>query len=70
MLAAFSTVAGDEAADLEDFAASSQLDKAPPILAQLETIAGELLRQVDGLSIEDLRHQAEAADECDPTVGL
>jgi hypothetical protein len=32
--------------------------------------AGELLRQVDGLSIENLRHQAEAADKSDPTVGL
>ena len=69
MLAAFSTVAGNQAADLEDLAASAQLDKAPPILAQLETIAGELLRQVDGLSVENLRHQAEAADESDPTVG-
>ncbi len=69
MLSAFSTVAGNQAADLEDVAASAQLDKAPPILAQLETIAGELLRRVDGLTIEKLRHQAEAADESDPTVG-
>ena len=69
MLAAFSTVAGNQAADLEDLAASAQLDKAQPILAQLETIAGELLRQVDGLSIENLRHQAETADESDPIVG-
>ena len=69
MLSAFSTAAGDQAADLEDLAAGAQLDKAPPILEQLETIAGELLRQVDGLSVENLRHQAEAADESDPTVG-
>jgi CheY-like chemotaxis protein len=41
--------------------------KAPPSLAQLETIAGELLQKVDGLSIENL-HQ-EALDEADPTVG-
>ena len=59
MLSAFSTVAGDQAADLEDLAARAQLDKAPPILAQLETIAGELLEQVEGLSIESLRHQAK-----------
>jgi two-component system, sensor histidine kinase and response regulator len=68
MIAAFSTVAGNQAADLEDLAASAELDKAPRILAQLETIAGELLRQVDSLSIENLRHQAEAADESDPTM--
>ncbi len=41
MLSAFSTVAGNQAADLEDVAASAQLDKAQPILAQLETIAGD-----------------------------
>jgi PAS domain S-box-containing protein len=69
MLSAFSTVAGNHAADLEDLAASALLDKAPPILAQLETIAGELLRQLDGLSIENLRHRAEAADKSDPTAG-
>ena len=59
MLSAFSTVAGDQAADLEDAAASAQLDKAAPIVAELETIAGELLKRVEGLSIESLRHQAE-----------
>ena len=69
MLSAFSTVAGNQAADLEDVAENAQLDEAPPILAHLETIAGELLRGVDGLSIENLRHQVEPADESDPTVG-
>ena len=59
MLSAFSTVAGNQAADLEDVAASAQLDKAQPIVAQLETIAGELLKRVEGLTIESLRHQAE-----------
>ncbi len=59
MLSAFSTVAGNQAADLEDAAASAQLDRAQPIVAQLETIAGELLKRVQGLSIESLRHQAE-----------
>ncbi len=62
MLSAFSTVAGNLAADLEDVAASAQLDKVPPILAQLETIAGELLQRVDGISVENLRHEREAAD--------
>jgi two-component system, sensor histidine kinase and response regulator len=59
MLSAFSTVAGNHAADLEDAAASAQLDKAQPIVAQLEKIAAELLKSVEGLSIESLRHQAE-----------
>ena len=59
MLSAFSTVAGNQAADLEDAAASAQLDKAHPIFAQLETIAEELLMRVDGLSIETLRHHAQ-----------
>jgi two-component system, sensor histidine kinase and response regulator len=69
MLSAFSTVAGNQAADLEDVGANAQLDKAPPILARLEKIAGELLKQMDGMSVENLRHHAEAADEFDPTVG-
>ena len=69
MLSAFSTVAGNHAADLEDVAASAQLDKAPPILAQLETIAGELLERVDGMSIENLRHEREAADGSESRVG-
>jgi two-component system, sensor histidine kinase and response regulator len=59
MLSAFSTVAGNHAADLEDAAAGAQLDKAQPIVAQLETIAAELLERVEGLSIESLRRHAE-----------
>ena len=59
MLSAFSTLAGTHAADLEDAAASAQLDKAQPILAQLEIVAAELLTRLDGLSIESLRHQAQ-----------
>ena len=38
---------------------AGSLTEAQPIVAQLETIAGELLERVDGLSIESLRHQAE-----------
>ncbi len=57
ILSAFSTIAGNQAADLEDVAASGQLDKAAPILAELETIVAELLERVDGISIENLRHR-------------
>jgi DNA-binding response OmpR family regulator len=69
MLSEFSTVAGDLAGQLEEMAAGAQLDKAIPILEQLETLTGELLQQVGGLSIESLRHQAESGNEPGPTVG-
>jgi len=69
MLSEFSTVAGDLAGNLEELAVAAQLDEAPPILEQLEMKAQELLQQVDGLSIETLRRQAEAANEQNRTVG-
>jgi hypothetical protein len=55
MLSEFSTVAGDLAGSLEEIAAGVQLDKAALILEQLESTARELLRRVDGLTIEALR---------------
>src|SRR5262249_48298254 len=61
MLSEFSAAAGDLACSLEDIAAGAQLDKAAPILEQLEMTARELLRRVDGLTIEALRQQVEAA---------
>ena len=42
MVAAFSTVAGGVASDLEDHAAQGQLEEARPLVEQLETIAREL----------------------------
>ncbi len=59
MLSVFSTIADNHAADLEELAAGGQLDRAAPMLAQLETIVGELLKLVDGITIESLRHQAQ-----------
>jgi CheY-like chemotaxis protein/HPt (histidine-containing phosphotransfer) domain-containing protein len=70
MLSEFSGAAGDLAGSLEDLAAGTQLDKAPPILEQLETIAQELVKQVDGITIEVLRRQAEARDEPSGTAEL
>lgn len=64
-LSAFSTVAGDEAADLEDLAARRLLPEALPIMEQLDRCATELVRLAGGLSIETLRKLAEPAD--DPT---
>jgi len=63
LLSEFSTVAGNHAGSLEDLAAAAQLDEAAPILEQLETIAQELIRQVDGITVETLRRQAERMDE-------
>ena len=54
MLSEFSAAAGDLAGSLEDLAAGTQLDKAPPILEQLETIAQELVKQIDGITVEAL----------------
>jgi two-component system, sensor histidine kinase and response regulator len=65
MLSAFSTAAGDQAADLENLAARRLLPEALPIVEQLDRCATELARLAGGLTIETLRKQAEPAD--DPT---
>jgi hypothetical protein len=59
MLSEFSTAAGDFAGSLEELAAGTQLEKAAPILEQLETIAQELAKQIDGITVEALRRQAK-----------
>src|SRR5262249_53753135 len=59
MLSEFSAAAGDLAGSLEDLAAGARLDKAAPILEQLETVAHELVKQIDGITVEALRRQAE-----------
>jgi len=61
MVAAFSTVAGGLASDVEDLAAQGQLDEARPLVEQLETMALELMRLADGLSIDTLHGQARVA---------
>ena len=63
MLAAFSAVAGGVASDLEDHAASGQLEEARPLVQQLEAMVHELLLLVGGLSLETLRHEAEATED-------
>lgn len=62
MLSAFSTAAGEHAADLEDLAARRLLPEALPIVEQLDRCATELARLAGGLTIETLRKQAEPAD--------
>ena len=65
MVAAFSSVAGGVASALEEHAARDQLEEARPLVARLESMAEELLRLTNGLSLETLRDQAEAADLAD-----
>ena len=60
MVAAFSTVAGELASELEDHAAQGQLEMARPLMERLETITGEVIRQVDELSLDGLRLAVEA----------
>jgi hypothetical protein len=50
MLSAFSTVAGDQAADLEDFAARGLLQEALPIVEQLAQCANSSGWQMDSRS--------------------
>jgi two-component system, sensor histidine kinase and response regulator len=69
MLSEFSAAAGDLAGSLEELAAGTQLDKAAPILEQLETLAHELVKQIDGMTVEALRRQAERMDEPYGTPG-
>ena len=62
-MAAFSTVVGAVASDLEDHATRGQLEEAWPLVEQLEAKAGELIQQVEGVSIEVLRDQTGAAGD-------
>ena len=68
MLSEFSTATGDLAGNLEDLAADTQLNKAAPILEQLDTIAQELVEQVDEITVEGLRNQVEDLDEHSGTL--
>jgi PAS domain S-box-containing protein len=54
-LAAFSTVAGSTASNLEDEAARGQIEKCVPLVKRLELVCSELLEQTRELSIENLR---------------
>jgi CheY-like chemotaxis protein len=62
MVAAFSTMAGRLASELEDYAAQDQLSRARPLVARLETISQDLLRAVEDLSLERLQQWARPAD--------
>jgi CheY-like chemotaxis protein len=63
LLSAFSSAAGNIAAQLEDVAAASQFDEARPLVELLKTMIGELTGQVNGLTIVSLRRQLAATDD-------
>src|SRR5436305_15336687 len=69
MLSAFSTAAGDQAADLEDLAARGLLKEAPVVVEQLDRCATELARLAGGLTVETLGKQAEPADDANRAAG-
>ncbi len=69
MVAAFSTLAGGVASQLEDYAAQGHLEEAPPLVAQLDAMVEKLAQLTNGLSLETLREQAGRADEPGRTVG-
>ena len=60
LLSVFSTMADDVASNIEDQAALGRLDGAQSQVRQLESMARRLTRQIDGLSCDSLRRQAEA----------
>ena len=66
LLSVFSTAAAAVASNLEDEAAGGRLNESGPLEERLEVMARELLRQVDGLSIEALRHIARGATSAGP----
>jgi CheY-like chemotaxis protein/HPt (histidine-containing phosphotransfer) domain-containing protein len=69
MVSAFSTVAGGVASELEDHAAEGRLEEARPLVERLEGMAQELMRLVDGVSLETLRPRARAAGDPGRTAG-
>jgi HPt (histidine-containing phosphotransfer) domain-containing protein len=54
MVAAFSSVAGTLASDLEDRAGQGELEEAERLLNQLRVLTPELLRQVSGVTLDSL----------------
>jgi CheY-like chemotaxis protein len=55
---AFSTIAGNVSSQLEELAVNNRLEDCAPLFRQLEELARELLKQLDGISIETLQREA------------
>jgi hypothetical protein len=58
VLAAFSTIGGNLASQIEDLAAEGRLEECHPIVDDLVQNSQEIVRQIDGLTIEQLHSQA------------
>ena len=58
VLAAFSTIGGNLASQIEDLAAAARLEECRPIVDVLVQKSQAIVRQIDGLTIEQLRSQA------------
>jgi CheY-like chemotaxis protein/HPt (histidine-containing phosphotransfer) domain-containing protein len=69
MVAAFSSVAGGVASELEDHAAQGRLEEARPLADRLESMVDELLRLAGELSLDALRDQAATTAEPGRTDG-
>jgi CheY-like chemotaxis protein len=63
LVSAFSTMAGCAASDLEDQAQRGRLKEARSLVETLALMGQRLIEQVEGLSIEALRHRARAGGD-------
>ncbi len=63
MAAAFSSLVGDVASELEDVAARGQLDQAGALIFRLRTFAPDLIEEVGALSLETLQRAAGGENE-------
>ena len=57
MLDTFSSQAGGLASQIEDLAAAARIEECRPLVDHLEQMSQELLKQLDGITIEKLRNQ-------------
>jgi two-component system sensor histidine kinase/response regulator len=66
MAAAFSSVAGDLASNLEDGAARGHLDEAEALILRLRALAPDLIAEVGALTLETLQRAADGESERSP----
>src|SRR6202008_4362210 len=55
MIGTFSSQAGSLASQIEDLAAAARIEECRPLVDHLEQVSQELLRELDGITIEKLR---------------
>jgi response regulator RpfG family c-di-GMP phosphodiesterase len=57
MIGTFSSQAGSIASQIEDLAAAARIEECRSLVDNLEQMSQDLLKQLDGITIEKLRHQ-------------